>query len=174
MGELAIRDTYMADSAGRFGYTLQVHLYPSHVKQSYRARYARVRISRALHGEMRWQIWVSSAGIAPIRQPQSNPTERVMRELELREPCLAENAGRIGYPVQLLLYPTPAKQPYRARYARARISRALHGAKRWPIWLSSAGTHQSATRKATLPRALCDSSQFASPSWRKALAELDI
>jgi hypothetical protein len=49
MREHAIRENNMADNAARFGYTLQVLPYPSPVKQSYRARYARARISRALH-----------------------------------------------------------------------------------------------------------------------------
>jgi hypothetical protein len=95
-----------------------------------------------------------------------------MCEHAIREHNLADSAGRFGYTLQVLTYTSHAKQTYVARYARARNSRALHGAKRWPIWVSSAGTSLTATHISTLVSALCASSQFASPSLRKALAYL--
>jgi hypothetical protein len=80
-----------------------------------------------------------------IRHPQSNPTERFIRDLAIREPCMAESADRFRYPVHVLSYPPAAKQPFRARYARAFNSRALHGGKRWPIMVCSAGTPYQST-----------------------------
>jgi hypothetical protein len=56
-----------------------------------------------------------------------------MRDLAIREDCMAESSDQFGYPVQVLLYTPPAEQSYRARYARARNSRALLGGKRSPI-----------------------------------------
>jgi hypothetical protein len=185
MREVAIRETYMSDSAGRFGYTMQVLPYPSPQKQSYRAHYARVRNSRDLHGGKRCPIWVSSAGTSLsatrkatlrsplcassqiarpawrkaladlgiqctysiIRHPQSNATERVMREPAIRDSCMAESAARFGYPVQVLNYQQTAEKSYRAIYARARNSRALHGVERCPIWVSSEHIPLSVTRK---------------------------
>jgi hypothetical protein len=117
-----------------------------------------------------WRKALADLGIqckySPIRDPQSNPTERVMREFAIREALMAESAGGFEYRLQVHPYPSIVKQSCIARYARARNSRALHVAKRWPIWLSSAGTPLSATRKATLRCAL-----FASITWRKALAD---
>jgi hypothetical protein len=106
---------------------------------------------------------------SPIRHTQINPTERVMCELAIHEPCMAESAGQLGYTVQIFPYPSPAKQPYEARYARAE-----HGGKLWPIWLSSADTPLSVNRRAILTSALCASLQFARPACRKVLADLDI
>jgi transposase InsO family protein len=76
--------------------------------------------------------------------------------------------------VKIHPYPTSAEQFYRARFTRARISRALHGGKSWQIWVSNADTPLSVTLRATLPSALCASSQFASPAYRIALADLFI
>jgi hypothetical protein len=109
-----------------------------------------------------------------ISHTQSKPTERVICVLAIREPCMSESAGRFGYPVQVLPNPSPTEQLFRARYARARNSRGLHGGKRWTIWISSAGTPLAVTRKTILQSALCASSQFASPAWRLALADLGI
>jgi hypothetical protein len=97
-----------------------------------------------------------------------------MREHAIREHNMADSAGRFGYTLQVLTYPPHAKQPYRARYARVHNSRALHCGKCWPILVSSAGTPLYATRKETVPSEICVSSQFASPAWRKALADLVI
>jgi hypothetical protein len=97
-----------------------------------------------------------------------------MLELAIREPCMAHSAGRFGYPVQVLPYPPQVKQPYRACFARSPNSRALHGGKRWSICVSCAGTPLYATRKATLPSALCASSQYASNAYRKSLVDLGI
>jgi hypothetical protein len=188
MHEIAIRRPCMAESADRFGYSVQVLPYPPPAEQSYRARFARARNSRELHCGKRWPIWVSFActplsvtrkailptslclskqfaspvwrkaladlGIqcrySPIRHTQSFPPERVMCELAIREACMAESAGRFGYPVHVLPYSPPAEQSYRARYARARNSRALHCGKRWPIWVSFTGTPLFVTRKAIM------------------------
>jgi hypothetical protein len=87
---------------------------------------------------------------------------------------MAEIAHRFGYPVHVLTNPPHAKQPHRAHYAGARNSRALQGRKHGPIWLSSAGTPLSATRKTTLPSALCASSQFESPARQKTRTDLVI
>jgi hypothetical protein len=111
---------------------------------------------------------------SPIRHTQRNPTERVMCELAIREPYIGESAGRFGYPVQILSYPSPAEQSYPAHYARARHSRGLHIGKSCTIWISSSGTPLSVTRKVILPSALCASSLFVSPACRKALADLSI
>jgi transposase InsO family protein len=210
--ELAIHEPSMEESAGLFGNPVQVLPYPSPVKQSYRARYAQARNSRAQHFGKRWQFWVSCAGTplsatrketlpsalcvssqfastslqkaladlgvqcrySPIRHPLRNPTERVKRDIAIREPCISQSAVRFVYPVQILPNPPHANQPYRVRFVRARKSRALHGANRWPIWISSAGTPLSDNRRTILPSALYSSTQFASPTWRKALADLGI
>jgi hypothetical protein len=94
-----------------------------------------------------------------------------MRELAIHKPCMVESARLFGNPVQVLPYPSPVKQSYRAGYARAHNSRALHCGKGWRLSVSSAGISLSATRIATLPSALCASSQFASPAWLNVLAD---
>jgi hypothetical protein len=63
---------------------------------------------------------------SPIRHTQSNPTERVMRQLVIHEHCMADSAARFVYTLHVITYPSPVKQSYTVRYARARNSRALY------------------------------------------------
>jgi hypothetical protein len=174
MRELAIRETCMSECAGLFGYPVHVLPNPPHAKQPYRAHYARARNSRALHGGKRWPIWVYYAGTPLSVTCRKTLTSALCSSSQFARTAYAESSCRFGYPVQVIFYLPPAKQPYRARYARARKSRALHSGKRWPILVSFAGTPVSVTRRAILPSALCASLQFARPAWRKELDDLNI
>jgi hypothetical protein len=153
---------------------VKIHPYPTPAEQFYRARFARARISRALHGGKSWQIWVSNADTPLSVTLRATLQSALCASSQFENPAWRKTLLRFSYPVQVLHYPPHAKQPYRAHYARARNSIAPQGGKRWPIWLSSANTPLSANRKAILLSANCASSQFASPAWRKSLPNLGI